>query len=133
MIKREFFVDEICYVLELSDTNVIMFYIDVHKSRHIDCETYDPFAPFHEDIKPYVCYADDLGETKIKHFFQIKKTVVAFVEEIAHRGVEEFSFGANEEHKLIIYRKVAEKIASKYEYYLYEIGHCFQFYKIKGL
>lgn len=130
MINREFFVDEICYVLELSSTNVIMFYIDVHKSKHIDCETYDAFAPFHEDIIPYICYSSDLGETKIKHFFEIKKVVVAFVEEVANRGVKHFSFGANEEHKLIIYRKIAEKIAKKYKYHLYEIGHSFQFYKI---
>jgi len=131
MIKREFFVDDICYVLELTDSNNIMFYIDVHKSRYIDypLTEYDKLAPFWEDIKPTIIYTEDLINTDIKNFFRIKKVMVDFVEEVANRGTKHFSFGANEEKKKKIYRIVAKKVAKKYGYFMYEIGASFQFYK----
>ena len=131
MIKREFFVDEICYVLTLTESNNIMFYIDVNKSRFIDYPTtlYDELAPWGEDIKPTIIYTKDLVNTEIKHFFQIKKIMINFVEEVANRGIKRFSFGANEDRKLNIYRKIANKIANKYGYFLYEIGNSFDFYK----
>lgn len=130
MIKREFFVDEICYVLELIENNIIIFYIDIHKSKGIGQleEWYDPFASF-EETKEFIEYTYDLVNTEIKHFFQIKKVVLNFIEEIANRGTNYFSFDANEERKMNIYRKVSEKVAAKYGYYLYEIGSSFQFYK----
>lgn len=131
MIKREFLVDDICYVLELSNENNIIFYIDVHKSRYIDIPLtdYDKLAPFWEDIKPTIIYTQDLVNTEIKHFFQIKKIMVGFVEEVANRGTKHFNFSANEDKKLNIYRKVANSVAKKYGYFLYEIGSNFQFYK----
>ena len=133
MIKRVFFIDGICYVLKLIDvSNEIQFYIDVKKSRHIDSPVtaYDPFARFGSDPELVISRTDDLINSGIKNFFQVKKIMVRFVEEVANRGVKHFTFSANEENKLNIYRKVAEKIAEKYGYYLYEIGMTFDFYKI---
>ena len=132
MIKREFFVDEICYVLELTEINSIIFYIDVHKSRYIDYPKtlFDELAPFWQDIKPVISRTEDLVNTEIKHFFQIKKIMVKFVEEVANRGTKRFSFEANEDRKMNIYRRIANKVAEKFGYFLYEIGNSFQFYKI---
>ena len=132
MINRKFFVDDICYLLFLTDENNIRFYIDVNKSRFIDYQItpYDELSPFGTDIKPFIDRADDLHKTNIKHFFQVKKVMVRFVEEVANRGVKHFSFGANEDRKLNIYRIIANRVAENYGYYLYKIGNSFQFYKI---
>ena len=132
MIKRVFFVDGICYVLKLIDvSNEIQFYIDVEKSRHIDypVTAYDELAPFGTDIKPVISRTEDLVNDGMKNYFQLKKILVAFVEEIANRKIKHFTFSANEENKLNIYRQVAEKVAEKYGYYLYKIGWKFDFYK----
>ncbi|MFK5880511.1 MAG: hypothetical protein QM478_13575 [Flavobacteriaceae bacterium] len=133
MIKRDFFVDGICYVLKLIDvSNDIQFYIDVEKSRHIDSPVtaYDPFARFGSDPELVISRTNDLVNAGIKNFFQVKKIMIRFVEEVANRGVKHFSFGANEDRKLNIYRIIANRVAEKYGYYLYEIGSSFQFYKI---
>ncbi|MCD6337048.1 MAG: hypothetical protein J7M01_02300 [Candidatus Marinimicrobia bacterium] len=131
MIKREFFVDKICYVMELTESSEIMFYIKVPKSRHIDytLTPYEELASWDDYGKEFISYAEDLGDTKIKHFFEIKTIMVKFVEEVAKRGVKKFGFGANEDKKMNIYRRVANKVAEKYGYFLYEMGNHFQFYK----
>ena len=78
MIRREFFVDEICYVLELNEHNNIMFYVVVNKSRFIDIPrtSYDKLAKFWEDEKEFLSYTKYLVNTDIKHFFQIKSHVI---------------------------------------------------------
>ena len=131
MIKREFYVDEICYVLELTHDHEIRFFIDVPKSRHIDypMTLYDELAPWGTEIRPVISLSLDMVNTKIEHFFQIKTIMIKFVEEVAKRGVKHFSFGANEYRKLNLYRKIAEKVAEEFGYFLYEIENSFQFYK----
>ena len=115
----------------MNEYNNIMFYVNVNKSRFIDIPrtSYDKLAKLGEDEKEILSYTKYLVNTDIKHFFQIKSHVIKFVEEMAEKGVKKFSFGANEDRKLNLYRKVAERIAEAHGYFMYEIGHSFQFYK----
>lgn len=131
--KKMFEVDGIAYVVEYSD-QTFLFYVDRHKSRKrvIDPDEDDhPFRSYHfyEVSNAYVSEISDYVKTS--NPLRIYREVMDFVRGvIAVERPYMFGYSANEDVKKDVYARVADRIASKFNYYLVQQGNYFTFYRL---
>ncbi len=123
MFKASRIIGGYCYVLEYMN-NALNLYIDVLASPKRPIGKYDPFADFY-DFNPRIVYQIENREViKVK----------AFVDEFVHSFIRKekpyyFTYSANEDSKVSVYKKYAERVADKYGYCLEIRGRGFKFFK----
>lgn len=123
MFKASRVIAGYCYVLEYENNSLIL-YVDVAASPKRPIEEYDPFADFY-DFNPRIVYQIENREViKVK----------TFVDEFVHSFIRKekpyyFTYSANEDSKVSVYKKYAERIADKYGYSMEVNGRSFKFFK----
>jgi hypothetical protein len=129
MLKHEFEVDDIAYVVKY-ENDEFSLYVDGLKSKKKTSKiVVDDFHGF-DDGGPVekVFYMSSLVKTK--NPMKVFANVLSFVKSVVgKREPYYFTYAANENKKMSAYLSVAEKIAEKYGYYLEVEGKKFKFFK----
>lgn len=126
-MKKEFVIDNICYVVEFTEHNHFNLYIDYAKSRK-DIYKMSDFDRMFGDEPPETIWE----KTDTRYVFRVLKEVKAFIDSAIRRYKPYyFTYSANEEVKASSYRRFAERIAKKYGYSLGIAGkRTFCFYRL---
>lgn len=130
MVKKEFEVDDILYVVKF-DENTFSLYVNGLKSKKQTSKIdYDEFDSFDSDDGPVkqVFYRSNL--VKAKNPMKVYVNAVKFVESIVGKRKPYYlTYTANEKKKVHLYNSVAEKIANKYGYNLLIEEKKFKFFR----
>ena len=124
MFRREKVVDGYCYVLAYNNHHIDL-YVDIPKSPRKPPVVYDPLDNFYDYDSEVYSRIDN------RQVMQVKSFVDAFIRDlISKENPYYFMYSANEDSKVRVYRRYAERIASRYGYFLSVEGRTFKFYKI---
>lgn len=129
MLKHEFVVDDIAYVVKYENDEFSLYVDGLNSKKKTSKIIFDDFHGFDDDgYAEKVFYMSSLVKTK--NPMKVFANVVSFVKSVvSKRSPYYFTYTANEKKKLNVYLSVAEKIAEKYGYFLEVEGKKFSFYK----
>lgn len=126
MLMRDIFeVDDVAYVVELTDKHHINLYIDVRASKKVVHQLTREESRW-GDVSPAMLWR----VTPTKSVFKVKAKVVEFVRNAIRRfNLYYFTFSANEDVKFAVYKRMAERFAKDLGYDLLIEGVEFKFFR----
>ncbi len=128
-MEKRFRVGDIAYVAQYRDHH-LSFYIDSLHSNWMKLPAPCPSVPRFGDLPPERIY----GQTPSNNIWAVKRELMHFVDAVlaAHRPYF-FRFTANEPKKLVVYLRIAQRLANRYGYFVVRDGKEFLFYKRQDL
>ena len=129
-MKTTFAVDGVRYVIEFTERNEFIFYVDAVKSDRIVYRM-SAFERGFGDAPPDTVWT--VTDQAIKHIFEIRRQVEDFLDRAIRRfRPYYFVFSANEDSKRPLYRRLARRLATKHGYHLTVDEAVFRFVRHSG-
>jgi hypothetical protein len=127
-IRKNFTVDGFAYVVEYRN-HAVHFYIDFAKSPNSrellpeDFGRFDFFESFPERVYEV--------EVPVKDVFRVKREVIGFLDNLLRKVKPHFfDFTALTARRVSVYRRIAQRLATRYGYWVEEDGRAFRFYRM---